>query len=310
MANFGCDCSNQELAMVGRPNCVFNISATRRVAFMHARKSDGTKNYIDVSAGVSADFDSAFWNGLLTHSDPKQRLYLVADFENVEYPNTEATKEEASSGRSVETRPDFFGFQGEQWGKDANSVTSAEFEKLKCNDLIYFIIDRTGSIFGDASAWSDGKLYGIPVMSGSFSKARMLATDSTTNKISASWQNDFYKFKDGNLGGITSKLMEATLLDISPIQKVTGVTSSPTTSNVVVTIKGNFIEGAGFNAITGLVAGDFTLKDSSGDPVAIASVAEGADGVYTVTATLTAGTYTVGIAVTGLIMAPLTFTTA
>lgn len=310
MAGLGCDCANKELALLGRPDCTFNIGATRRIGIMHARKSDGTRNYIDLEAGVSADFDQAFWNGLLTHSDPRQRLYLTSDLENVEFPNTEATKEEGSSGRSVTTRNEFFGLQAEIWEKDATSVASLELDKLKCNDFVYFLIDVTGSIFGDANAWEDGKLYGISILSGSFSKQRMLKTDASTNKIQISFQNDYARFRDGNLGGITSKLMEINPMDLSPVQRVNGVTSSPTTSNVVVTITGNFIEGAGLNSVTGLVADDFTLEDSVGDPVAIASVSETADGVYLVTATLTAGTYVVGISVQGLIMAPITFVTA
>lgn len=310
MSGIGCNCADKELSLVGRPNCVFNIKATRRVAIMHARKSDGTRNFIDVTAGAAAGFSQAWWNSLLTNPNPQERLYLSADLENTDYPPSEATKEEAASGRSVETRPEFLGFQGENWDKDANSVASLEYDKLKCNDFVYFPIDVAGSIFGDASEWEDGKLYGIAIMGGSFSKQRMLATDGATNKIMISWQNDYARFRDGNLGGISSSLMDVTPMSLSPVQRVNGVATLPTTTEVVLTVTGNFIEGIGYNSIVGLVAADFTLEDSTGTPVTITGVVESPDGTYTITATMPAGDYTVGLDVEGHIMAPVTFTTA
>jgi hypothetical protein len=310
MSQIGCLCADKELALLGRPSCVFNIKTTRRLVYMHLRKADGTRNYIDVTAGAGADFDSAYWNGLLTNSDPRLRLYLSADLENVTHPNTEATMEEFSSGAMAETRSEFLGFEGFQVGAESTPAQFAQLRKNKCQDVGVFYVDATGSIFGDASDWADGKLYPIPLMRGSFRTDALLPTDDAVGKIQVRFIHDFYKFNYGNLGGVQSNLMEVNPMELLPVMPVNGVTSSPTTADVVLTLSTNFIEGVGYSKITGLVAADFTLEDDGGTPVAIASVAEGADGVYTITATMPAGDYTVGIDVEGHLMAPVTFTTA
>jgi hypothetical protein len=307
MSNIGCNCAEQTLAHLGRPSCVFKIGQTRRIAFMHRLKSDGTRNYIDLSGGT---FDNAFWQALLTHQDPRQRLYLTQDLENVTHPNQERVVETFSSGYMAETRPAFLGFEGFMVDANATSPASKQLAKMKCSDLVFFYVDVTGALIGDASEWSQGKLYGIPVMRGSFDNERMLATDDATGKLKIGFMHDFYKFHDGNMGGVAGNLQDVSLLNVSPVLPVNGVVSTPTGTGFTVTLTTDFIAGLGFAPITGLVAADFVLTTSAGAPVVITSVTEGNDGVYAVVATLAAGNYLVGIDIDSHIMTPVAFTVA
>lgn len=310
MSQIGCLCANKELALLGRPSCVFNMKTTRRLVYMHLRKADGTRNFINVTTGAAANFDAAYWDKLLTNADPHQRLYLSPDLENVTHPNTEATMEEFASGAMSETRSEFLGFEGFQIGADSSPAQFKELRKNKCQDIGVFYVDNTGSIFGDASDWEDGKLYPIPLMRGSFRTDAQLATDDAVAKIQVRFIHDFYKFNYGNLGGVQSNLMEVTPMELLPVMPVTGVVTLPTTTEFVVTLSTAFIEGVGFAKVTGFLVANFTLTDDGGTPVAISGVVESPDGTYTVTATMPAGDYIVGIDAEGHYMAPVTFTTA
>ena len=307
MSNIGCNCAEQTLAHLGRPSCVFKIGQTRRLAFMHRLKADGTRNYLDLSSGT---FDSAYWQALLTNVDPKQRLYLTPDLENVTHPNTERVVETFSSGYMAETRTAFLGFEGFMVDANAVSPLSKELNKHKCQDLAFFYIDNSGAVIGDASEWAQEKLYPIPVIRGSFDKERMLATDDATGKIKIAFTHDFYKFSDGDMGGLAGNLQAVSLNEVSPVLPVSGVVTIPTGTGFTVTLSTAFISGLGFAPITGLVAADFVLTEDDGTPVVITSVTEGSDGVYAVVATLAAGDYLIGIDVESHIMTPAAFTVA
>jgi hypothetical protein len=307
MSGIGCNCAEQTLAHLGRPSCVFKIGQTRRLAFMHRLKADGTRNYLDLSSGT---FDNAYWQALLTHVDPKQRLYLTPDLENVTHPNTERVVETFSSGYMAETRTAFLGFEGFLVDANATSPFSKEMNKMKCQDLAFFYIDNTGAVIGDASDWAGGKLYPIPVMRGSFDKERMLATDDATGKIKVAFVHDFYKFSDGDMGGLAGGLQAVSLNEVSPVLPVSGVVTTPTGTGFTVALKTAFIEGLGFAPITGLVAGDFVLTTAAGAPVVITSATETPDGTYAIVATLAAGGYLIGINVDSHIMTPVAFTVA
>lgn len=306
MGNIGCNCAEKTLAHLGRPSCVFNIKTTRRLGFMHLRKADGTRNFIDISGGT---FDNAFWQGLLTHPDPKQRLYLTPDLENVTHPNTEATMEEFASGAMQETRPEFLGFEGFMVGADSSPTQFKELRKTKCQDVGVVYIDVTGSTFGDASEWEQGKVYPIPLMKGSFRTDAILPVNDASGKIQMRFIHDFYKFDYGNFGGIQSNLMDVTLMDVPLVLPVTGNLGLPTTTGFSIALSTAFIQGLGFAPITGLVAADFVLTDSVGAPVVITSVTEGNDGTYAIVATLPAGNYSIGINIDSHIMTPVPFTT-
>lgn len=310
MSEIGCLCKNKELALLGRPSCAFGMKSTRRLVYMHLRKADGTRNFIDLADGEAENFDQAWWNTLLTNSDAIQRLYLSPDMESITHPNTEATMEEFSSGAMAETRSEFIGFEGFQVGVESSPAQFKQLRKNKCQDVGVFYVDVTGSIFGDASDWADGKLYPIPMMRGSFRTDGQLATDAAVAKIQVRFIHDFYKFNYGNLGGIQASLMDVNPMELAPVQPVNGVVTLPTVTEFVLTLTGNFIDELGYNSITGLVAANFTLEDSTGTPVAITGSVENPDGTYTITATMPAGDYTVGIDIEAHIMAPVTFTTA
>lgn len=307
MSGIGCNCADLELAMLGRPACVDDVKQTRRILFCHFLKADGTRNYIDVSSGT---FNNAFWQGLLTNPVARERFYLTQDLENVTHPNTERVVETFASGYMSETRKAFLGFEGFQVSKDATSVASKQLDKMGCSGLGFFYVGVDNKITGDASKWDEGKLYPIPVMRGSFDKERMLATDDATGKIKIGFIHDFHKFHDGNMGGLAGNLQEVGLLNVSPVLPVNGKVTVPLATGFTITLTTEFIAGLGFSPITGLVAGDFVLLDGVGAPVAIASVAETADGVYDVTATIPAGNYSVGISINSHIMTPVPFTVA
>ena len=302
-----CTCGDYTLSLLGRPGCVQLQKQTVRLAWMHKYDAAGARNFIDTSGGV---FDAAFWNTYLTNSDPSKRLYLTSVLENVTHPITERQTQEFESGREIETRPEYLGFEGFAVEKDATSELYGEYKKNKCADLVFFHIDKNGNLIGDATDWADDKLYGIAIQSGTFNLGRMLATDSETNMIRIGFKYD-PRFDDSKMNGIASNLMADQIIDIPAVTRVNGVVTSPTTSNFVITLNNIFVQGLGYDPVEGLLAANFALFEDDGTtPVAIASVAEGANGVYTVTATMPAGDYIITLVLDNHIMAPVTFTTA
>ena len=302
-----CTCGDYTLSLLGRPGCVQLQKQTVRLAWMHKYDAQGVRNFIDTSGGV---FNAAFWNTYLTNADASKRLYLTSVLENVTHPVTERQTQEFESGKEIETRPEYLGFEGFAVEKDATSELYGEYKRNKCADLVFFHIDKNGNFIGDATDWASDKLYGIPVQSGTFNLGRMLATDSETNMIRIGFKYD-PNFDDAKMNGIGSGFMADQILSIPAVTRVNGVVTAPTIANFVITLNNIFVQGLGFDPIEGLVAANFDLFEDDGTtPVAIASVVEGADGVYTVTATMPAGDYIVALDLGNHLMAPITFTTA
>lgn len=303
MGQISCTCGDYTLSLMGRPGCVNLQKQTARLAFMHKYDSAGVRNFIDFSG--SPTIDRAFWDAYITNADPSKRLYLTPQLENVTHPVNERVTEEFESGREIETRAEYLGFEGMLVNKDGVSELKAQIEKNACADLVFFHIDVNGNLIGDASDWADEKLYGIPVQSGSYNIGRMLATDSETGKLAIRFKYDRF-FNDSNMNGISSDQMTDGILDIPAVTQVIGTASNPAITGFDIVLRNNFIQGLGYDPIEGLDASNFVITEVGGSTVSASGVTESPDGTYAVAATLSSGTdYDITLDLTNHILAPV-----
>jgi hypothetical protein len=282
---------------------------TARLGFMHKFDSAGNRNFIDFSGNPT--IDRAFWDAYLTNADASKRLYLTSKLENVTHPVNERTTEEFDSGRIVETRPEYLGFQGHAIDEDAVSELKAQYNKNKCADLVFFHITNDGAFIGDAKTFADDQLlYGIPVQEGSFHVGRTLATDSETSKLVIGFNYDRF-FDDANMNGISESLMTDGILDIPAVTLVKGVATNPAVTGFTLELATIFLNGYSNSPITGLTPSQIIVTEVGGATVSISSADENPDGTYDVAATLGSGTdYDITLDVTNHIMAPVRISVA
>src|SRR6056297_973627 len=124
MGQISCTCGDYTLGLTGRPGCVNLQKQTARLGFMHKYDRAGNRNFIDFSG--SPTIDRAFWDAYITNADPSKRLYLTPQLENVTHPVNERVTEEFESGREIETRPEYLGFEGHMVNKDGVSELKSQ----------------------------------------------------------------------------------------------------------------------------------------------------------------------------------------
>lgn len=279
----GCNCTSG-LGNTGVANCVPLQSVTSKLVLVPLRKSDGTLNYIDLSANFIE------WNGtayadaqsICELADASVRWFPLPNFENVEMPKEDSLFEEASSGRKVFLRSGKRGFMGELWADDSSPALLKEIQDARCVDFGVFPIDVNGSLVGLRSEDST-KLYPIKVDNASWDAQMIFATDTTIQKIKVSFDFD-RNIDEGLLYMVTDEENTGTsFLSLEGLQAVKiANTSLVAGTSFVVDVTGSYGTAYTPQKITGLTILDFTVFKNGASQV-IATVLEGASGVYTIT---------------------------
>ena len=104
--SLGCNCE-AGLSNTGRPNCVPIQSVTSKLIMVNMKATDGTDNFIDLTAALPT------WSDLVNEADASKRWFPLPEFENVELPKADSQFEEANSGRMAFLRQGKRSFTGE-----------------------------------------------------------------------------------------------------------------------------------------------------------------------------------------------------
>lgn len=278
-----CTCESA-FGNTGVTNCELIKKATYTIMLQAKYNEDGQKNFIDLTTGQIGE-DIQTLTSAETH--PLRRLYPLPVAENVTMDKTETVYEVAPSNRRYEAqdgvRTNIFQFLG------ANSSFRflGELNKFGCKDLVYYIVDVNGAIWGSfPSGVTEDALYGVDVAKSTFDTMLMHATDTTVQKIQLQFDTA-YNFDDSSWRGITASDLGYSATELQGLLSLTASVSSISTTGATV-----LVTYATNSAVTpkvglkGLVIADFALLNVTDNAsVTIATLTESptVDGQYALT---------------------------
>ena len=272
-----CTCESA-FGNTGVTNCELIKRATFTIMLQSKYDETGALNYIDTTnlAGVATA------TGATVH--PLKRLYPLPVAENVTMDKTETVYEVAPSNRRYEAqdgvRTNIFQFMG----TNSSFRFLGELNKFGCKDLVYYIVDVNGNIWGTST--ETGKLYGVGVARSTFDTMLMHATDTTVQKIQLQFDTE-YGFDDSSWRGITAEALGYPATELQGLLSLTATVSSISTTGATVAVTyatNNAVTPA--VGLTGLVVADFTAKnltDSTTVTVATSTESLVTPGTYVLT---------------------------
>lgn len=292
MANQLCAC-DAGLGNLGLPNCDQIFRAGRKFIFVPRYSAAGVENSITPSGTINL----AWITALINQSDKSLRYYFTPELKNIDLIKGDPTMETFEDKSSTYIVDDI---------RKVSAIIPKcpprfkdNFEQIRCNtDTCFFEIDLVGNIIG-CQKYADGKLYPIPLNTGSAYAGVVMAKDGASQQMHLAFEipNSFddstlcmikaSAFPDFNFNNIPG------LLDGNVTFSASGVSSTVITATITT-------PGADLFApimVEGLVVTDFVssvtgatskIRDTTGGAdVAIASVVESLPGVYTITFTST-----------------------
>lgn len=272
-----CTCESA-FGNTGVTNCELIKKATYTIMFQSKYDKDGNLNFINTT-----NLDTvATATGASVH--PLSRLYPLPVAENVTMDKTETVYETAPSNRRYEAqdgvRTNIFQFLG----TNSSFRFLGELNKFGCKDLVYYIIDVNGTIWGTST--EDGKLYGVGVAKSTFDTMLMHATDTTVQKIQLQFDTE-YGFDDSSWRGITAESLGYSATELQGLLSLTATVSSISTTGATVRVTYATNNAVTPNVgLTGLIASDFdvqNLTDSAVITVATATESLVNPGTYALT---------------------------
>ena len=274
-----CTCESA-FGNTGVTNCELIKKATYTIMLQSKYDETGALNKIDTTDLASI----ATATGATVH--PLRRLYPLPVAENVTMEKTETVYETAPSNRRYEAqegvRTNMFQFMG----TNSSFRFLAELNKFGCKDLVYYIIDVNGAIWGAGDASELGFLYGVGVAKSTFDTMLMHATDTTVQKIQLQFDTE-YGFDDSSWRGITAEALGYPATELQGLLSLTATVSSISTTGATVRVAyatNNAVTPS--VGLTGLIASDFTvqnLTDSASVTVATATESSVTPGTYVLT---------------------------
>ncbi len=289
-----CTCDDNGLGNLGRPKCVHEMPAIAFPVFWPRYDEDGDRNTINVaSPTLGQDIQD-----LIQTASTTFRIYPAPKTENVTAERTETVYETFPSGRKVKI-PGVGGirtFMFELVEKDSVNAILRELQRYGCSDIDFGLVDVQGGFWLYKENPSDTEATGFKMDSGTFDAFKVYATDTTTAKITLSFDLDRFENEANGYVLTPSELgYPATTLRglITGYQTAVPVT----TTTATVTVTNGFGTASETNKIVGLLSVNFTAYNvTAGSPITVTS-AENLPGVYTLTYSAPAAAEVVRISV-------------
>ena len=279
-----CECG---LAGIGNSGYSSNLTIKKPVGLIFLKKyaNDGTRNGIDVN---SVTFDQAYLDGQYNQTDWSKRWFPYMGLKGSAITVADSTFDEAADGTKYFVKDGVISFTGDLY-KAPNQLL-CKLASMRCHDVVAYIVDECGSLFGGSFDKENGMLYGISLESQTINAFFNFATDSTVEKISLSF--DFKTdAKICAIAGIPNTSITGDLLGSRGLVSVNASVVNALETGATVSYTGEYGNVLDCSAALGMDISNFTLTEISPTPgvVAITSVNESADGVYDVVATLASG---------------------
>jgi len=277
-------------------DCIVKPSIIRKFVFVEYFKSDGTVNGID----LNSTFGETEIDALLAQTDAKLRWYLSDSISNF-------VTERADPNTETIDNVNYILSQGTRTMSGDFISSSADLAKKinsnNCVQMGVYLIDDNNGVNGVVTR--DGFLDPIKLEKNAFGKI-VFATEANIFKVSYSstWGKNVL---DGNVKTLQTEVdfdSKKGLIDVSG-----SATSSATTeATAIYSISNGSTSGI---PLTGLVAGDFAVYNTTADAiVAVTTAVESPDGTYLLsfTAQNTADVLTVTATKSGFSIPILTVT--
>lgn len=276
-----CAC-NEGLKNTGTPGCPTIMNYAEMLIAVPKYGSDGTLNYIDLTATL----DAAYFTGKINEADVEDRWFPIPRFKNAASERAESVSEGYDDGTSS------YIHQGVRPFSFLIPKQSAELlgqlEAFRCVEFGVYIVDRSGNLRG--SLKEAGKLYPIGVDNQSWIPQLTFGTASTIEKINLSFNFDLVE-QDSDLRIIlASELTGTNLLSLKGLLDVYVEYSSISTTGFKAKLFLKYGSALTKVPVKGLTITDFVdealatsklynVTDSAS--LAITSVTESPDGTYT-----------------------------
>ena len=287
----GCLCG---VPNTGNANCELQEGAPLGFFFVKLVADDGTLN----SYTIATEFTDSVRDGLVQNTDTSKRWYPLTKNDFIRITPTEPASTSGDFG-DVYYADKKISFNVElQVMKTSEHWATKLGKGLDCGEWGVYIVDTNNQLFGQISS-DETKLYPKAISNGS-----VLAMYNPVNKGDNNPNKTLVRFSlsqinDGEdariLGGITTNLLQARgLVDTK------GVFSSITSTGFTLTLSA-VSSSAVKVPMSGLVQGDFVVKDKSDDSViTITGFSEATDtGIYVFTHAAQTGSFYVTPTKTG-----------
>ena len=302
-----CSCGTPGGKGTAYPSCAELINRVIRPNFFPTFDTDGNRNYIDATSAL----DDTYFDGLQFNADKSQRLYPVPlDMKNVQHPRTDTRYKTYSDDSKVRLGPGTRSFEA-LFPAMSNKFISG-LNSGACGSWSVIFTDADGKPIG----WNGGdktnktKLYGLPLAKQTVDAFMTWANDENPQEGNIRW--DFDRIvKDEDWSWINKSLLDYDLFNLSGIFDVTMSESAKTATTLKVSIQDGFGGIGDTTQVTGLVATDFVLTNTTDSATVSKTLAEGADGyTFTFLAQGSAEAYSLSLSKQGLEAEVLTGTFA
>lgn len=271
---------------MGYPGCLPIAKIAARLIFTPLFAADGTKNFIDLTATLDADY---FTDRMQEYDSsdalvsPYSRWYITPTLENVEDTRAETVFQTFNSGKKSKVRQGVRTFMG-------FIVDGAAFEMLdkvkefSCARIGAYVVDTAGNLHGNGQ--DADKLYPIAIDKQSFDPQLVKATDAEVQMIQIMF--DWGRLEDDRyLKMITADSLTAVdLLEYDGLIDLYGETVGAIgQTSFTIDIHTSYGNAISPTPVTGLVAADFALYNvTDSSAVTISSLTESltVEGRYTV----------------------------
>lgn len=268
-----CSCK-YSLSNTGAPNCTPIQGVIKKLIIVPLKASDGSDNYIDLSATL----DEAYFSDLINEADKSKRWYPTPEMKNVTSEKAESIFEEFEDGSRDFIKDGVRSFLGLMPKQSPQLL--AQLQNWRCAKFGVFIVDNNRAIIG--AEREEGKLFPIVVENASWNPVLMFGTDTSIQKIQLGFNFDVDE-QDGDLRMIEyAEISPVNPLSFEGLLDVNNVVSNISTTGFDVkytTIYGSALEK---EPVEGLLLADFSLFNVTDNlSVAITSVTEILAGKYT-----------------------------
>lgn len=256
----------------GLPSCVKLFKKTTGLFVVPIYDNDGAKNYLDMSTTIDITAKTQA-------TDPSKRWYPINDLKDVEIPTAETRFENAKDGSKFRLAKGITSFNATIF--ESGSMYTAKLDGVSCNKFGVVLYDIDGNARGKKSGT---KFY--PIEIGGWDAMFMDATDDAVSKTRITFDFDILN-KISQYWILSATDLGANPNDLVGLVDANITLGTPTSTTVQVTALSDYGSGVSTTAgaITGLVASDFKVYNTTDASNVTVTVAETADGVYTLTFT-------------------------
>lgn len=268
-----CKC-NVGLSNTGT-ECTPLMAVQKKIVIVPYYDNAGNINEIDLSSGP---FNQAFFDARVNDVDRDQRWFPLPEMKNIVDERADDIFEEFEDNTRAFIQQGARTFTGLMIAQTPQLL--GKLRSVRCVEIGIFVVDKDGNLIG--SEINAGFLAPIRLDKESFSARLMKTTDTAVQKISVTF-NFHINENDEDLRMISSEELAYNVANLRGLLDISADYSSITTSSFVATLKTDY--GTPLNPVLdkGLVIGDFALYNvTDALSVAISSVVESPDGVYTI----------------------------